>query len=354
VVRPSSISQSASRCPPPRRPRSASTSAPRVTAALARGLVLASLTATATAHASPATISPEQGYDLGEILSPRALAFGGAQTAIGTSTTALYGNPAGLPFAHMYHFEGLAALSPEAHRQSYGGAVVDSNTSRLAGGFGGTWSIMDPEGVRRTWTDLRVALAYPLGDRVSVGLGGRYLRASQALASGRLGASLASDGTPGAPIFNGFTFDVGATVAPMEGLRVGLVGKNLTNPGTGLAPTLLQGGIGYATDLFAIEADGLADFTTWSTTKLRAMLGAELFLANHFPIRAGYRFDDGTKTHGLSLGLGYVDRRWSLEISGRRDVTGDHPGTVFVAGLRYFYEAPSTGATGADGDAIGY
>ena len=45
-------------------------------------------------------------------------------------------------------------------------AVADSSTSRLAGGFGGTWSILDPDRVHRTWTDLRLALAYPLSDRI--------------------------------------------------------------------------------------------------------------------------------------------------------------------------------------------
>ena len=89
----------------------------------------------------PSSTSPEQGYDLGEIQSPRALAFGGAQVALGTSTTALFLNPANLPLARVYHFEALAAVSPEAQRQSYGGAVVDSSTSSLAGGLTGTWNL---------------------------------------------------------------------------------------------------------------------------------------------------------------------------------------------------------------------
>ncbi len=51
-----------------------------------------------------ASVPPEQGYDLGEIQSPRALAFGGAEVALGTSTTALFQNPANLPLARVYHF----------------------------------------------------------------------------------------------------------------------------------------------------------------------------------------------------------------------------------------------------------
>jgi hypothetical protein len=307
------------------------------------GLALLASAYGRTAWADPATTSPEQGYDQGEIPSPRALAFGGAQNALGASTTALYGNPANLPLTRVYHFEGIAAISPEARRQSYGGAIVDSSTSRVSGGFGGTWNVLDPDGIHRQWTDLRVVLAYPLGDRFSVGATGRYLRATQPASSGPLGASLASDGTPDAPMLNAVTFDVGATILPVNGLRMGVVGHNLTNPGTSLAPTLVAGGIGYAVDIFSLEADAQADFTTWKSTRARYMLGGEVFLASHFPLRLGYRYDDGFKTHAVSGGLGYIERRWSFEVSVRRDVAGQNRSTMVVAGLRFFYDAAHAG-----------
>jgi hypothetical protein len=294
-----------------------------------------------SAAADPSTVAPEQGYDVGSIQSPRDLAFGGAQNALGSSTTALYGNPGGLPLARVYHFEGIATLAPEARRQSYGGAVVDSSTSRLAGGLGGTWNMLDPDGIHRTWTDLRLVLAYPLGDRFAVGASGRYLRTAQNPGTGPLGASLASDAAN--PLFNAFTFDVGATAVPATGVRVGLVGHNLTNPGTALAPTMLAGGVGYQNDTFSLEGDAQADFTTWKATRGRYMLGGELFLASHFPIRLGYRYDDGLKTHAVSGGLGYIDRRWSFEMSVRRDVVGEHPMTMISAGLRIFYDAVKSG-----------
>ncbi len=312
---------------------------------LAAAAALLVLVAPGAAQADPSTTSPEQGYDQGEIPSPRTLAFGGAQNALGASTTALYGNPANLPLTRVYHFEGIAALSPQARRQTYGGAVVDSSTSRVAGGVGGTWSVLDPDGIHRTWTDLRLVLAYPLGDRFSVGATGRYLRASQATSTGPLGASLASDGHGDASLYNAVTFDVGATAIPADGLRIGVVGHNLTNPGTALAPTMVAGGIGYATasGVVSIEGDAQADFTTWKSARGRYMLGGEVFLAGHFPIRLGYRYDDGYKTHAVSGGLGYVERRWSFEVSVRQDVAGQLPQTVVVAGLRFFYDAASSG-----------
>jgi hypothetical protein len=293
----------------------------------------------AVAWADASTTSIEQGFDQGRIQTPRSTAFGGAQTALGTSTTALYDNPANLPLSRVYHFEGLAGLSPEARRQTYGAGVVDSSTSRLAGGVGGTWNMLDPDGIHRQWTDLRLALAYPFGDRFSMGITGRYLRADQKTSSGPLGASLASDGSPNGPIFNAFTLDIGATFVLTEGLRLGAVGHNLTNPGTGLAPTWVQGGIGYGRDIFSVELDAAADFTTFKSTRARYMGGAEVFLANRVPLRAGYRYDDGVKTHAITGGVGYVDRSWSIELGAMHEIAGEHPATFLTLGLRLFYNA---------------
>lgn len=320
---------------------------PRVTVTAASALAAFSLAS--SAFADPSSTSPQQGYDLGEIQSPREMALGGAQNALGAGTTAIYMNPANLPTTRVYQFEGLAAFSPDARRQSYGGGVADSSTSRLAGGFGGTWNMQDPDAVNRKWADLRLALAYPITDKIFLGVTGRYLHATQSVASGPFGQSLVSDGTRDSPLFNTFTFDLGATVLPVEGLAIGLVGHNLTAPGTSLAPTTLAGGIGYQTHLFALEGDALADFTTWGTTRARAMFGAEVFLADHFPIRAGYRYDDGQKAHALSAGLGYIDRKFSIELSGRRDVVAAHPMTLFVLGLRYFYDSGDTSADDMSG-----
>lgn len=289
--------------------------------------------------------SPEQAYDLGEIPNVRVLAMGGALNALGVSTASLSLNPANMTMARIYHIEAFGAFSPEARRQTYGLAVVDSvlNSSRLAGGIEGTWSQMDPDATHRTWTDLRAAIALPIGDHLALGATGRWLRVEQVVATGPFGPSLASDGTPGGPLVNAFTFDVGATASIGEGLRIGAVGHNLTNAGTGLAPTTGALGIGYGTPDFAVEADGLIDFTTYGSVRERLMLGGELFLADHYAVRAGWRYDGGTHVNALSIGLGYLEPRWSVEVAVRRDIVSDHASTFAELSLRYFYDA--TGAT---------
>ncbi len=307
----------------------------------------------APAHADPSSTSIEQGYEHGENQHPRSVAMGGAQQVWGGSTTAVFVNPANLALYRVYHLEGLAAFSPEARRQSYGGAVVDSSTSRLAGGFGGTWSQMDPDGIRRQWTDLRLALAYPLGDRFHLGATGRYLRVNQGTGRGPFGGSLASDGSSGEPITSEFTFDAGAAVSITEQLRFAVSGRNLTAPGTGLMPLGVAGGIGWSNQTVTAEANTLVDFTTFGSARMRTMVGGEYLLADRVPLRAGYRYDAGTKTHAVSLGAGYVDRRFSVELGARRDVVADHPATMVAAGLRIFIDS-SSGGGGADsgGDAL--
>jgi hypothetical protein len=277
--------------------------------------------------------------------------MGGAQNALGSSTGALYMNPANLAVTRVYHFEANAAFNPQGRRQSYGGAVADSSTGALAGGFAGTWNIEDPGQEHRTWTDLRGSLAYALSQRFAFGATARYLRVGQSIASGPFGGSLISDGTPGEPLVNSITFDVGATLMPADGVRIGVVGHNLTAPQHQLAPTTVAGGVGYSNDLVAAEADLLTDFTTYSSVKERVMIGGELFLAGHVPLRAGYRYDDGTRTHAISGGIGYVDKRFSLEGSVRQDVVGDNPATMLAFAFRYFYDA--SGASHDDGGGDG-
>lgn len=271
------------------------------------------------------------------------MGMGNASTATGSSTSALYDNPANLPFSRVYHFEAWAKLVPEAARQSYGAAVADSVTNRVAGGASGSYSMMDPDGINRKWIDARVSLAYPVADWLAVGIAGRYVNMYQDVGKGPFGSSLASDGTPGGAVWNGFTADAGITVQPLTGFRIGVVGHNLTVPGTSLLPTTLSSGIGYVNDVFSLEADTLIDFTTWTNKpRPRVSVGGEIFLASRFAIRAGWRFDAGQKVHAVSLGLGYVDKRFGVELSGRRDVVADHPATTMMLSLRYFYDAVGT------------
>jgi hypothetical protein len=290
------------------------------------------------------TTSPQQAYDQGVEPNPRAVAMGGALNALGVSTAAIFLNPANMPLARVYHLEALAAYSPEAKRQTYGLAIVDSvlNAGGVAGGLAGTWSEFDPSGEHRTWTDVRSGIGIPLGANLSVGTTMRWLRANEDTGQGPFGPSLASDGKHF--LINALTFDAGATLSILDGLRIALVGHNLTNPKTALAPTTASAGIGFFTPTFAIEGDGALDFTTWNNVRGQLMAGIEYFAADHYALRAGWRYDGGTKINSPSVGLGYIGPSWSIEIGGRRDLIGQHAETFGVLSLRYFYDATGSSA----------
>jgi|GEM_PF-370588 len=315
-------------------------------AALVAGI--GALTQVTLAHAESSQVDPTVGYNYSEIETAHHVANAGAQRALSSSVGALFVNPANIARERVYHLGGLAQIWPEARRQSYGLAAVDSvgSSSHIAGAAGVTYNFQDSDGVDRQWTDVRFAMAYPFSDKFSVGLGGRYLWLRQD-GLGPFGPSVASGGLPATNIVKTFSFDAGITLRPVPELAIALVGTNLSNPGNGFLPTTVGGGIGFGKSQFALEGDVVADFTSWDRTTVRAMLAANLLLADHYGIRAGYRYDSGAKGHAGALGLAYMDRAFQLELGLRRAFL-DNAATVI--GMSFTYHLESTGLTPTPGD----
>lgn len=307
------------------------------------------MSVTGAADADPSDLPPEVGFNYGEIETPRIAAMGGAMRAYSNSVSGLFVNPANMAATRVYHLGALAQVWPEANRQSYGAAAVDSivSSSRLAGGLGGTWNVQDPDGVDRQYTDVRFALAYPFSDEFLLGVGGRYLSLNQS-GRGPLGDSLASSGLRNSAIVDEFSFDAGLTLKPVPEFAIAVVGNNLTNPGHAFLPSSFGGGLGVGTELFTLEADAVWDFTTYDESKVRAMGGGELLLAEHYSVRAGYRYDDGLESHAVSGGLGYLDRAFSVELAVRRVVSGDEA-TAIVLGFKYHLESSGLTPSAVDG-----
>jgi opacity protein-like surface antigen len=310
---------------------------------------LALVAATARrAQAESSDLPPEVGYNYNEIETPRIGATGGAQRALSNGVSALFVNPANMVASRLYHLGAFAQIWPEAKRQSYGAAAVDSivSASRLAGGLGATYNLQDPDGVDRKWTDLRFALAFPFSDQFFLGAGGRYMWLSQN-GDGPLESSPASEGLADEDIVKGFGIDLGATVKPTQSFAISVVGNNLTNPEHGFQPMSFGGALGLVVGDFSFEGDLLADFVTWEDTKLRAMFGAEALFANHVAARVGYRYDQGAESHALSAGAGYIDTAFDVDIAVRRVVSGD-AATVIMFGFNYHLE--SSGLTPSPGE----
>lgn len=254
-------------------------------------------------------------------------------------------NPANMAASRVYHIGALASIWPEASRHTYGAAIVDSSTSstRLAGGFAALWTIQDHNGINRLASDLRLSLAMPFSEVFRVGVTGRYLSLREN-GNGPLGTSYASSGLHDESIVRGFGIDVGATLQPARSnVALSLVGVGLNGADNGFQPTLVGGGIGWGVQSFTIEGNALADFTTWDRTAARLMFGAEYLLAEHYPLRGGYRWDSGQKSHSGSLGVGYISSAFSLDIGARRSF-GDYAATALVFSFAYHVESSMSGS----------
>jgi opacity protein-like surface antigen len=310
-------------------------------------LLVSLVLGTTTEVMAKSPLDPAIGWDGGRLETGRSAALSDADIAVSNSTSAALGNPANMAASRIYHVGALASIWPEAGRQSYGAVAVDSSTSStsLTAGLAAAWTQQDNNGLKRRGTDLRLALAFPFSQKFRLGASLKYLTYTQT-GSGPLGSSTVSSGLEGEPIVRDFGIDVGLTLQPSRYFSLGLLGVNLNNPGNGFLPMRAGGGIGGGTDSFTLEADLLADFTTWEKTRLTAMGGGELLVADKFPLRAGYRYEEGLKMHWVSAGAGYVENAMSLEVGVRRSVSG--PGaTAIVFSFTYHIESAGVGSTSA-------
>ena len=288
----------------------------------------------------------------GEQETPRTLALAGATRALGNGTSAVFQNPADMVETRVYHLEAIGQFTPEAARHLYGGAIVDSMTSRLAGGLSFVGGFLDPSGLDRSFLDARLALAYPIAERFFVGLAGHYAKITQEgeyepLQGSKASAGL-SDGEGGrSSLVHTVTLDAGITVKATDAFHIAVLGQNLTFPDNAMLPTMIGGGLGFGTGDFSVEADGLVDFNSYEEASARIMVGGEVLVADHFPIRAGYRWDQGANIHSASLGLGFIAREFSVEASARRSISD--PGTTMLAvSIAYFLESSSLGSSQLD------
>jgi len=319
-------------------------------------LTLAVFAAPAAAQAEPPPLAPPFAYAYGENETPRSLAMGNAVRAVGNGTTAVFSNPANMALSRLYHIEASGLFTPEATRALGGATIVDSITSstKIAGGLSIVAGVVDPvspgeTGLGRSYFDARVAAALPLGDKFFIGLGGRYMRMIQdgfgplddtGLANySAVSGGLVDEAGQRKPLVDTFTVDAGATLRLGQSFHIGVVGQNLTHPGNSILPTTVGGGFGYASKDFTLAVDGLADFDSWGKTTARFGAGGEYLAADHYPIRLGYRFDQGAGVHAISGGFGYTGTEFAIEGAVRRTLSTTIGATMLAITITYHLES---------------
>jgi hypothetical protein len=216
-------------------------------------------------------------------------------------------------------------------------SIVDSTSAfRLAGGLYYTYHFDNPSQPPSSHGhEAGLALSLPFSNYVVIGGTVKYLHLS--------GLEAATDGGAG-----GITFDAGATVRPLNGLTIGIVGSNLRSLGLSTAPMAIGYGAALiaGTDLVAV-IDGITNLTAEGQTPLRKgtrlSAGVEVTLAKKVALRGGGGYDGITQNGFLTAGVAAISEAGSLDVGLRQDAFRNGSAareTVFGASFRLFVPQP--------------
>jgi hypothetical protein len=277
------------------------------------------------------------------IESARGVAMGTGARAASASTQAQAENPANLVSGGLYHIESFTGYSPSLKRLVFGGSVVDSMTSKLAMGISARGIQGDNDAGENSGWEGRLSLALPIGDMISIGVAGRYsnFTVSDPHAVPERPPAKGQEPDRTFKLHKVFTLDAAVTLH-LEGLSISALGYNLIDPDSPLAPLMVGGSLGYATQTgITLGGDVLVDLNTHNTftggAKLLAGGGLEYLAQGTIPLRAGYMYDTGREQHSVTGGLGYVTQQFGAQFGLRQTVSGVKE-TTLLLGIQYFVQ----------------
>ncbi len=247
----------------------------------------------------------------------RPSGMGEAYTAIANGPSAIFNNPAGVARSVTYAIEAGYEYNPGGNVLTAG--IVDSKTNpSLAAGVGYSLLLGRDSLENVTGHDIRLALGVPVvPDRVSIGVGGRYLLMHQTIGSGEEEESV--------EILNGLTLDAGAIFRVSQAIHVGIAARNLIPQCEQIicqatAPTIIEGGLGLELNGLAIAADLGLDIDRGDPA-IDVGVGAEYLVAGMIPVRLGYLRIGAEERNILTAGAGYrtsaagVDFGYQVDLS---------------------------------------
>jgi hypothetical protein len=285
-----------------------------------------------------------------ELYDARSMGMGGALRASAFATSALYLNPAGLAMSKAYHIETSYIFDDKYKMHMVGASVVDSVTSRLVVGLGYFFKwvgdgndALRPSDIK--FHNLVLGLAYAIIPRLSLGVNMHYK-------NGKVHTPNQEDIEPDSNPrsyggnLNAFSLDAGLTLHIVKNVGIAVVGYNLTNRKSPMAPIMLGMSAFVQVAFIQISFDVLLDFYSGkalldSKGKVwpRYMLGAEAFLGDHWPVRVGYAYSDVTGSHSIHTGAGYVGKKGSVEAGFSYEVNegfDNRRDLRLVVSLKYF------------------
>lgn len=264
----------------------------------------------------------EQTYE-----TARGIGMGTGARASAQGTSALAYNPANIGMGQLYHIETMAAFARGDRAWMYGGSVVDSVTSKVAAGLSMHGFYGSGDRALRGY-DGRLALGLPLSPKIGLGVTARYMSLRSRLEN--------EDGESVGAAVKAFTLDAAVRVTPMDGLHIALLGNNLIKTDSPLAPMLLGGSLSYSFGtVFSAAIDVMVDITTFDSPELLVGGGLEYLAGESFPLRVGYRRDQGRELNQVTASVGYVDQQFGLDLAMRQDVANGDNDTQILLNLRY-------------------
>jgi len=281
----------------------------RAPAGLASILCLASALLALALAAGPATAAEP-------FVGTRALGMGEALRGAATGGEGPLLNPSGMSLIQSYSVEADYTFARARDDQFLHASIVDSTSAyRLAGGIYYTYHTSNPNGPNAGHGhEGGLALSLPLGDHVAIGATGKYFL-------------LGGDQTAVTGATGGFTYDVGATIRPINMLSFGVVGNNLRKLNTGVAPMAVGYGAALSpTDFLLVTLDGVTTLTDDAPLPprkgTRVSAGAEVLLAQKVVLRGGGGYDGVTQHGFLTVGFAAVSEAGALDFGLRQDISG--------------------------------
>ncbi|MBS1150590.1 MAG: hypothetical protein H6Q89_2288 [Myxococcaceae bacterium] len=260
-------------------------------------LILLSTAAAAQTVAKPPNLQ--------DIMAARNYGMAGAYRALGYGAEAINGNPAALSLFKRYTLE-LSGAYDIQNTWGYGGiSISDSITNEIAAGVNYQMATLGTGDSRRIAYLTTAASAYPLSQSFHIGMAIRH-------------QVITGEGST-----NSMTMSAGLIFRPWEALCLSVSGHNLIGVWSQDVPRYFSFGISSLLGgQFTPTVELRADFNQPAQARVAFSGGMEWLIADTFPVRVGYSYDQMAGTQHVGFGLGYFTEGSGIDLSYRHEING--------------------------------
>jgi hypothetical protein len=215
-------------------------------------------------------------------------------------------------------------------------------SNRIAAGLSSRFLFGDNSAGEHSGWEGRISLGAPIGDMVAIGVAGRYGNFTVSNPHAKPEREPIEDEPRDRTFkFKAFTMDAAVTLRLFESLTLSAIGTNLINTDSPLAPLMVGGAASFGSSYFSVGADVMVDLNlhdSFSGPKVLAGGGIEYLTQGVAPLRIGYVYDEGRHTNAITGGLGYIDQRFSIQLSVRQVLDGGYKDTNLFSSIQYFVQ----------------